>query len=417
MLKVVDRQKILRVLLGAAFCYRLAFFLFKYTGVFFFTYALGTKEGGKHALSIVLGCGYLLPLIWSARIGSQAQRLSSLRIGGAALAMSYVMLAVRPSFVVAWTFFAIGFGLVNPNFKAVFGATLAPDGRRIASDFNWLTFSINAAAFVAGFLAAPALRHDMLGLRILLAGCAILTAAFLFLLQTAIPARLDAALPTIVIKRSTNVATPGSRNEAYPTARLVAVLVVISFATLFWLAFELKSFDLAQWGRERLCPTELGIPIGITHLNSVNPLCYLMLVPVFDFFLRTTGKRMPQPQEVYFMGAGVVTMGVSLVLFSWAVRADGCVAAHWFGGLYLVQTVGELLLEPVGLDFINRNSPANRKTLFYVLWESNSGIAYLLSGLVVVSHLLVLGCIVLAGGCVLMAVAPWLGKCLRTAGG
>lgn len=117
-----------------------------------------------------------------------------------------------------------------------------------------------------------------------------------------------------------------------------------------------------------------------------------------------------EPHPFYLMGSGLIVLGLGLLLFNFFAKTGNCYQAKWFVLLYMLDTIGELLLEPIGLDFINRNAPMKYATLLFVLWECNSGLAYIINGYCDINILGVLGFAVLGGGIVFIILTPQLRK-------
>ncbi|SQC93124.1 Dipeptide and tripeptide permease A [Cedecea neteri] len=98
--------------------------------------------------------------------------------------------------------------------------------------------------------------------------------------------------------------------------------------------------------------------------------------------LRDRGVRIDIPAQfassLFCMGVGmlVLPLGISLA------GADGMVALKWIVLSYILQSIGELLISPVGYSMIGKLAPANLQGLMMGCWMMVTGVASVLAGYV-----------------------------------
>jgi POT family proton-dependent oligopeptide transporter len=112
-----------------------------------------------------------------------------------------------------------------------------------------------------------------------------------------------------------------------------------------------------------------GFTVPASWFQSVNPVLILALAPVFAWLWVRWGAR--QPRAGLKFAAGLVGVGLSFVLMAGAASAaagPGLVSPMWLVGVYLVQTVAELTLSPVGLSVTTRLAPAAFGSQLLGLW-------------------------------------------------
>jgi POT family proton-dependent oligopeptide transporter len=102
--------------------------------------------------------------------------------------------------------------------------------------------------------------------------------------------------------------------------------------------------------------------------QALNPLWVIVLTPVLSALWLRMGTR--QPAGATKAVAGVIAAGGSLLVMAAAAAAsaDGAVSPLWLLAVYLVQTIGELLVSPVGLSNLSRLAPARMTGLILGVW-------------------------------------------------
>lgn len=194
-------------------------------------------------------------------------------------------------------------------------------------------------------------------------------------------------------------------------------------AALFWMIFEQAASKMAAFAAER---TDLGSIFGIKvnaeFFQSVNPLFVVALAPVFAaIWLRRAGKFPSTGAKFAF---GVLMAGLSFVLLAFYSNLwpHGPTAPMWaLASVFVVQTIGELCLSPVGISATTKLAPAAFTTQAMALWYLTSAVGQsaaaqairLMEGLSDTTFFLTLGLITAGFSLVLMALVPWIGRHMR----
>ena len=121
-----------------------------------------------------------------------------------------------------------------------------------------------------------------------------------------------------------------------------------------------------------------------TWYQSVNPLVVVILGPIFAGLWLFLGKRNLEPSTPVKFGIGLIVLSMAfLFMVGGAVHSSetaGNAAAHWLLITYVLCTVGELCLSPVGLSMVTRLSPPRYASFLMGLWFLSSAVAGYLSG-------------------------------------
>jgi POT family proton-dependent oligopeptide transporter len=155
-------------------------------------------------------------------------------------------------------------------------------------------------------------------------------------------------------------------NEKKPLTRderdRLSVLVVFAlFAVLFWAAFE-QAGGLVNLFTQRNVERHVGsFEVRVTWFQAAQPAFILLLGPLFAaLWQRLTRLPGGGPTTAQKMAFGLLAMGIGLVPLLGAARQaeHGLASLYWILGYYLLGTVGELSLSPVGLSAVTRLSPS-----------------------------------------------------------
>ncbi len=144
------------------------------------------------------------------------------------------------------------------------------------------------------------------------------------------------------------------------------------FASLFWSAFEQAGSTLNLFADRFTRDTIFGFRYPTSWFQSVNSVFLWMLAPVFAWLWIALGRRRREPSSptkfaygLFFVGAGFLVMvGAALA----SGTAGGKVTPMWLLTVYLLHTIGELCLSPVGLSTMTKLAPARVVSQMMGVW-------------------------------------------------
>jgi len=225
--------------------------------------------------------------------------------------------------------------LVTRHYLGTRGVELAPDAKR----GSWLPVIILAVAIVVvvGLALTGSLQVD---------ANAIGTAA----------TWLMSILAVIYFAYLTFFAglEPDERRRVYVTAALF-----VASAT-FWAGYEQMGASFNLFADRYTDRHVFGFDIPAGVLQGVNPVLIIVFAPILAAFWLSLGRRnrdfsapMKFALGLLFMGAGFLVMYVA----SLHVIAGSKVLPTWLVFTYLLHTIGELCLSPVGLSSMTKLAP------------------------------------------------------------
>jgi len=100
-------------------------------------------------------------------------------------------------------------------------------------------------------------------------------------------------------------------------------------------------------------------------------LSILFLAPLFSSFWIALGNRKLEPSSPKKMGYGLLLISIGYAVIAYAVYGLGLadkVSMFWLIGLYVIHTMGELCLSPIGLSMVSKLSPARFSSMLMGTW-------------------------------------------------
>ncbi len=165
--------------------------------------------------------------------------------------------------------------------------------------------------------------------------------------------------------------------------RLYALFAVFAVVIFFWFSFHQNGLTLTLFAQDYTRLEIFGMPISAEIFQSANPICVVALTPVviaLFAWLRSRGKEPSTPMKIA-IGMGIAAAAYVLMLLgSLGLPARAEVEA--MGGLsladrvtpwllvatYLILTVAELFISPLGLSFVSKVAPQKLQGLMQGCW-------------------------------------------------
>ena len=163
------------------------------------------------------------------------------------------------------------------------------------------------------------------------------------------------------------------RGNAEPAQRehLLAILLILGIAALFWSLFEQAGSSLALFADKHV-----DLRAGALHLTSsqtqfFNPVFILLGTPAFAFLWAALARRGREPSAPWKFALGLAQAALGfavLVLGICVAPTGGPVTLVWLAAMYLLHTTGELCLSPTAMSELARLAPGRVSSLVMGLW-------------------------------------------------
>ena len=171
--------------------------------------------------------------------------------------------------------------------------------------------------------------------------------------------------------------------------RIAVIFIFFIFAIFFWAGFEQAGSSLTLYTDKYIDRIVFGYEIPTEWFQSVNPLFIVLLAPLFAMFWGSKlGQKLTSPLK---MGLGMIILGIGFWFMIGAVAERGGdditdtnikAGLWWLVMTYLIHTIGELCLSPVGLSVVTKLSPPKLASLLMGVWLLSSFVANIVGGVV-----------------------------------
>ena len=162
--------------------------------------------------------------------------------------------------------------------------------------------------------------------------------------------------------------------------RLAAVLIFFLAATLFWAIFEQTGTTLTLFADDLTRNEAFGEAFPSSWWQSVNALLVMALAPAFAWGWMRLGRRQPSVPAKFSLGLVFLGLSFALMVPAASATAAGKVGPEWLLSVYLLQTVGEMCLSPVGLSTMTKLAPARLTSMILGVWFLATAIGSKLAG-------------------------------------
>ncbi len=122
--------------------------------------------------------------------------------------------------------------------------------------------------------------------------------------------------------------------------------------------------------------------VDTTWFQILNPVFIILLAPLYSMFWQRFKFSAPQK---FFIGLTLLGLGFGfLTIGSWGIAPGAktaSVSMVWLVLAYLLHTMGELSISPVGLSYVSKLAPARMMAFLFGVWYVFTGLANKLAGI------------------------------------
>ena len=175
----------------------------------------------------------------------------------------------------------------------------------------------------------------------------------------------------------------GSRQEF---EMMLAAMVLIVFNVTFWTLFEQAGSSLTLFADRNTDLSIFGLfSISAGQTQFFNAIFIVILAPIFAAMWAALARRGAEPGIPVKFGIALVGVGAGFLFLVWGTRFAGPdfkVAVWWLAGLYLIHSMAELCISPVGLSMITKLSIARIVGMMMGVWFLSISVAQYIGGIV-----------------------------------
>ncbi|WP_240322617.1 peptide MFS transporter [Austwickia chelonae] len=188
--------------------------------------------------------------------------------------------------------------------------------------------------------------------------------------------------------------------------------------TLFWMVFEQAAGKMAFFAESHseMLPSIFGWQPTAETFQSVNPLTIVLLAPLFAILWRRRAGRFPSLPTKFAIAVAMI--GVSALMLAWmfaTYNPEHKAPAVMLTAIFVIQTVAELFLSPVGLSATTLLAPAAFASQAMALWFLTSSTGQALAAQLILAmedmpdstYYVVNGAMTLGVALLLFLLVPW----------
>jgi POT family proton-dependent oligopeptide transporter len=325
------------------------------------------------------GFAYFTPILGGLLADRVIGQRRAVIIGGVLMAIGHFMMAFESMFFFALLALILGIGAFKPNISTQVGRLYRPGDARRDRAYSIFYIGINIGAFLAplvcGTLGATLGWHYGFAA----AGVGMLISLAIYLSGTrSLPA--DERRPRGAAARATE---PLSRDER---RAMLAILLICGFVALFWAAYDQQGNTVLLWAEDF---TDRSVSLGFWRgeiptpwFLALNPFLIFIFTPLIVRLWTVQSRGGREPYSVTKMALGCLCVALAnLLMATAAVTAGGSKASpFWLVGYFMLITVGELYLAPVGLALISKIAPMRMLSMMMGVWFATTLPADILGG-------------------------------------
>jgi POT family proton-dependent oligopeptide transporter len=177
----------------------------------------------------------------------------------------------------------------------------------------------------------------------------------------------------------------GSKTEAQ---MMTAAMVLIIFNVFFWTLFEQAGSSLTLFADRNTDRSVFGLfSISAPQTQNFNPISIVLFAPLMSLLWLGLAKRGLEPSIPVKFSIALVGVGAGFLFLVFGSSFAGPennfqVGLWWLGGLYLIHSLAELCISPVGLSMITKLSIARVVGLMMGVWFLSISVAQYFAGIV-----------------------------------
>ena len=167
---------------------------------------------------------------------------------------------------------------------------------------------------------------------------------------------------------------------------MLAAMVLIVFNVVFWTLFEQAGSSLTLFADRN---TDLSIfgwfTISAGQTQTFNALFIVLFAPVMSVLWTRLANRGLEPPIPVKFAIALIGVGLGFLFLVWGSHYAGPdfkVGIWWLAGLYLIHSLAELCISPVGLSMITKLSIARIVGLMMGVWFLSISCAQYVAGVV-----------------------------------
>ena len=173
-------------------------------------------------------------------------------------------------------------------------------------------------------------------------------------------------------------------NGAEEWTRMIVILVLAFFNIAFWAGFEQAGGTMNLFAKENTDRLIFGWDMPATWFQNINPIAILIFAPIFSVMWLKLDAMKLNPRTPIKFAIGLFLGAIAFWIMTQASNAAGggnLVSPMWLVAVYVILTLGELMLSPIGLSMITKLAPTKLGSVVMGLWMASFAAGNYLAGM------------------------------------
>lgn len=308
----------------------------------------------------------------------------SVIVGGVIMAIGEFALMKPELLFVGLAMLIIGNGFFKPNISTQVGNLYKPGDARIDRAYSIFYVGINVGAFFSPLICGSLAEDPAFGYKwgFFAAGIGMVLGLIVYMI----------ALRTLPKDRIARLQSKTEEKKPLTAAdwKAVIALVLLCIPTsFFWAVYEQQGNTISLWAEQftnrHLIPGIIDWEIPVTWFQAFNPFMIFAFTPLVVAYWGRQAARGKEPTTVTKMALGDFLLALSYIVMAIAAYFTGPTGHAswlWLLAFFVIITLGELYLSPIGLALVARVAPKQILSAMMGLWFITSFTGNLLQGYV-----------------------------------
>ena len=167
---------------------------------------------------------------------------------------------------------------------------------------------------------------------------------------------------------------------------MLAAMVMIVFNVVFWTLFEQAGSSLTLFADRNTDLSFFGLfSINAGQTQFFNAFFIVACAPLMSILWNALARRNMEPTIPIKFAIALILVGAGFLFLVWGASMVGPsfkVGVWWLAGLYLIHSIAELCISPVGLSMITKLSIVRIVGMMMGLWFLSISVAQYVAGIV-----------------------------------
>ena len=160
-------------------------------------------------------------------------------------------------------------------------------------------------------------------------------------------------------------------------SRVLVIIVLAFFNIVFWAGFEQAGGTFNLFAADNTDRFVGGFEIPVTWFQNINPIAIVTLAPIFSLIWFKLSKSNLNPRTPIKFAMAMFIGAIAFYIMSIAqdmVTEGGegtLISPMWLVVVYVLLTIGELMLSPIGLSMVTKLSPRKITSVMMGVWMAS----------------------------------------------